>query len=232
MPGRSKRTIAEQLNSAQIAISNSLGDTEIQELVSAYGYTPEKLNEGKTLYEGALVAVNSQTKFTGSQQQATEDLVKAEKIAFDAYQALAKVARAIFSKDKAKLVQLGIDGTMPRNTASFLRAAYTIFDNAGNISEIKTALASYGYTDEKITSERQKIAAYDTANQLQESSKGAAQQSTQDQKHALSLMNDWVSQYIKIAKVALRDKKQLLEKIGVLSRTSKTAAQKSAAKKA
>ncbi len=54
--------------------------------------------------------------------------------------------------------------------------------------------------------------------------KGAAQQATQDQDAALAAMSEWVAQYLKIAKVALRGKKQLLEKIGVTARTSKTAA--------
>jgi hypothetical protein len=49
---------------------------------------------------------------------------------------------------------------------------------------------------------------------------------------ALAAMSEWVAQYLKIAKVALRGKKQLLEKIGVAARTTKTAAQKAAPKKA
>ena len=62
--------------------------------------------------------------------------------------------------------------------------------------------------------------------------KGTAQQATQDQDAALAAMNEWVAQYVKIAKVALRGKKQLLEKIGVTARTTKTAAQKAALAKA
>ena len=57
-------------------------------------------------------------------------------------------------------------------------------------------------------------------------------QATQDQDAALVMMNDWVAQYLKIAKVALRGKKQLLEKIGVAARTTKTKAQRAAPKKA
>jgi len=34
-------------------------------------------------------------------------------------------------------------------------------------------------------------------------------------------MNEWAAQYIKIARVALRNKKQLLEKLGVAIRTRK-----------
>ena len=120
---------------------------------------------------------------------------------------------------------------MPRPTASFISAAYAVFDNALVIQEINTALAAFGYSEEKIASERQKISNYDSANQVQESLKGAAQQATRDQDTAVKALNAWLAQYIKIAKVALRNKKQLLEKIGVTARTTKTAAQKNAFKK-
>ena len=93
-------------------------------------------------------------------------------------------------------------------------------------------LADFGYDADRLAAERAKIEAFDTANQAQEMAKGAAQQATQDQDAALAKMNEWVAQYLKIAKVALRGKKQLLEKIGVTARTSKTAAQKAAPKKA
>ncbi len=231
MPTRSKSSISEQLNAAQVAVTNTLADAEIQGLVTQFGYPPEKLTEGKALYDAALSAVNAGIAAAGSQFQATSTLRTAEIAARDAYQSLAKVARAVFINDSARLAQLGLSGTMPRSTAGFLSAAYAIFDNANNVPEIKSALESFGYTEEKLGQERLKINAYDSANQLQEASKGAAQQATRDQDTAIKAMNAWLAQYIKIAKVALRDKKQLLEKIGVTARTTKTAAQRNASKK-
>ena len=228
MPTKPKQTIASQLNSAQLAISNSLSDTEIQGLVAGFGYPVEKLKAGKTLYDCALAAVNAEKSAAGTQQEATRTLTTAESAAHDAYQALAKVARAVFAKDKAQLNALGLSGTTPKDTAGFLASAYTLFDNAQTLSP----LADYGYDSAKLQSERLKIAAYDTANQAQESAKGAAQQSTRDQDSALQALNEWTAQYLKIAKVALRAKPQLLEKLGVVARTSKTAAQRAAPKKA
>ena len=155
-------------------------------------------------------------------------LAQAAKSARDAYQSLAKVARAVFRRDKAQLNALGLNGNMPKDTAGFLASAYALFDNAQSLS----ALADYGYDSVKLQSERIKIAAYDTANQQQEAAKGAAQQSTREQDSALQALNAWKAQYLKIAKVALSGKPQLLEKLGVLARTSKTAAQRAAPKKA
>ncbi len=55
---------------------------------------------------------------------------------------------------------------------------------------------------------------------------------TRDQKSAIKVLNDWTPQYRAIAKVALHGKKELLEKLGLLTRSTKTPAQRNAPKKA
>jgi len=62
-------------------------------------------------------------------------------------------------------------GKEPRDTAGFLQAAYTLFDNAASSG----LLAKFGYEADRITAERAMIAAFDQANQTQEAAKGAAQ---------------------------------------------------------
>ncbi|MBI5563982.1 MAG: hypothetical protein HY870_03730 [Chloroflexi bacterium] len=225
MSTRPMKSAAQQLNAAQLAIANSLADPEIKAAVAQFGFTTAKLNKGKALYDAALAAVNAQKSGKGTQKDTTAQLKAALTDARDAYQALAKVARAALSKEEQAMLGLGKE---PRGTAAFIAAGYTLFDNAGEIA----ALAEYGYDAERLAAERAKIEAYDQANQAQEMAKGSAQQATQDQDAALAAMSEWVAQYLKIARVALRGKKQLLEKIGVLARTSKTAAQKAAPKKA
>jgi len=215
-------TTAQQLNTAQLAIANSLADPEIKAAVAQFGYTTAKLNAGKKLYDVALAAVNAQKSGRGSQKTATADLKAAEKAARDAYQAAAQVARATLDKDG--LATLGLTGKEPRNTAGFIQAGYTLFDNAADSG----LLSDFGYDETRLAEERAKIEAFDQANQAQEMAKGAAQQATQDQDAALTKMNEWVAQYVKIAKVALRGKKQSLEKIGVTARTTKTTAQRAA----
>jgi hypothetical protein len=80
-----------------------------------------------------------------------------------------------------------------------------------------------------LQSERALIAAYEAANRSQEQAKGAAQQATRDQDAALKELDLWYRQYIKIARVALQDKKELLEKLGIRILSGKTAAQRAAA---
>jgi len=228
MPTKSPSSIAERLNAAQMAVANSLAEAEIQSLVAGYGYPAGKLNEGKTLYEAALTAVNAQKSAAGAQQQATQELNQAEKSARDAYQSLAKVARAVFKEEAPRLTTLGLTGTVPLSTAGFLAAAAVLFDNAAGAP----SLADYGYDAARLAAERAKIAAFAAADQRQEAAKGAAQQAGREQVAALASLDAWRAQYLKIARVALREKPQLLEKIGVAARTSKTSAQRNPKKKA
>ena len=137
MTSKPKQTIAGQLNAGQLAISNSLSDPEIQSLVAQFGYPVDKLNEGKALYAAALAAVNAEKADAGAQQESSRVLAQAEKSARDAYQSLAKVARAVFAKDKAQLSALGLTGSMPLDTAGFLAAAYTLFDNARTLPKAR-----------------------------------------------------------------------------------------------
>ena len=205
-----KTTIAEQLNAAQLAVSNSLADDEIKTLVAAYGYSAEKLAEGQALFDAAQATVSAQEQAAGAQQAATEALKAAKSAAFDAYQSLSKVARAV--APKSALTGLGLAGPMPRGTASFLNAANILFTNA---STTLPELAQYGYSGIQIAAGHAKITAFAQADQAQEAAKGAAQQATRDQDAALAALKKWVAQYLKIARVALRAKPELLEKLGV-----------------
>jgi hypothetical protein len=215
------------LNAANLSVSNSLAEDGISSLVAGYGYPSARLAEGGDVYEAALAAVNKQTAADGAQQSATLERREAEAAARDAYKSLAKVARAVFSKDKARLAALGLSGLEPKASAEFIAAASALFENAAAAPD----LPDYGYDIARLEADRARLAAFILADQKQQAAMGAAQQATQERDAALARMDAWHAQYIKIARVALRNQPQLLEKLGVPARTSKTAAQKAAGRR-
>jgi len=232
MPAQAKTTIAGQLNAARVAINNTLADSEIHAMVAIYGYTNTKVLEGQQLYNAAIAAVNAQNAAAGTQRQATAQAAAAEQQARATYQALAQVARAVFARDAAKRTALGLVGNTPQSTTAFMAAARTLFDNAIAMPAIQQELINYGYSAARIAQERTVIAALEQAHQAQVAAIGAAQQATREQHAALIALNQWVAQYLKIAKIALRSKPELIEKIGGVARSARTAAQRNAPKKA
>jgi hypothetical protein len=227
-----RTSIARQLSAASLAINNTLGDAEILGLVAAFGYNTTRMSEGQRIYLAAASAVNGQTVAAGAQRQATLNLRSAEQRARASYQALAQLSRAVFMRNPATLAMLGLVGTTPSASPEFLRAANTLFDTAMRIREISATLASYGYDDAKLRREHEVIVAFSRACEAQVAAIGAAQQATRDRKAALKAQADWLAQYLKIARIALRDKPQLYEKLGGVARSARTAAQRQATSKA
>lgn len=226
-----KNTIADKLTRSELSINNTLNDAEIQESVGRLGYTAEKMLEGKRLYDAAVGIVNTHAQKIGTHTQARSDFENGLEQAFDIYQSLAKVCLAIFAHQKSSLAFLGIQNRMPRRGAAFFPAANRFFENAQS-PEIQLELAKYGYDIPKLQQELEKIAAVDRAYQKQNQTRGAKQQSRSDQSDVITKLEDWMKQYHKIAKVALKDKPELLEKLGIRVLSSRTAAQKAAGAKA
>lgn len=220
-------SVLGRLNAAQLVIANSLDEAEIQSIMTGYGYPPEALQEALSQYDAAAAAVQQQELARSAQETATHEAVLAERSARDAYQALAKVARAVLQQDKHLLSGLGLTGREPATASVFVEAAKALFANAA----VTAGIADHGFDAARLKAEGAKILAFDKAKRKQEAAKGIAQQATEKRDAVLEQLDAWRAQYVKIARVALRADKQLLERLGVPARTSKTAAQVAASKK-
>ena len=216
---------ADLLSRAAQAIDNSLSDAGIRDVVATYGYNEAKLREGRALVDAALAASSAQLAANGEQQRATAALNQAEQTTRAAYQALSKLARA--SCDKPSLAVLGLTGSAPSTPGGLAKAAFNLFDNAPQVP----ALAGFGYDAKRLAAGRATADALQAADTAQGAAKGAAQQAALRQKAAFKALESWLALYIKVAKVALAADAQQLEKLGVIARTSKTAAQRAASKK-
>jgi hypothetical protein len=138
------------------------------------------------------------------------------------------VARAIFQDQPAHLAALGLDKAMPRGMDAFALSAHTLF-NAGEYTDpIRDALEENGYDSTKLSPEGAKIAAFKDAREAQSTCIGNAQNAKSEQRNALKALRVWSMAFRKIARVALKDKPELLEVLGILHRSVKTKAQRSA----
>ncbi len=71
---KSKKSIDDRLLAAQVAIDNMLTDEEIKSYLARYGYTTERMNEGKRLYDTAQQLQQRQKAEYGDQFAATSAL--------------------------------------------------------------------------------------------------------------------------------------------------------------
>lgn len=219
------------LNEAQQAINNTLWNSEIQSLVAVYGYTAARMEEVKHLHSAATDAVNAHSAAVRAGREATEQTHAAEQAARASYQALAQISRALFNQNSPQRTALGLLGNTPRSTNKFLAAAKTLFDNALNVVEIAAVLSEYGYPPERVEAERSRIDAFVQATQAQAAAISATRVTSHEQHVALNALDRWLAQYRAIAKIALKSKPRLIEKLNPAARAARIAAQRAAAKK-
>lgn len=208
-------SINSLLNSAQVAIDNALNNSEIQTYLSEYNYTPERIQAGKTLYETALAAQQKQQAEYGEQLSATETVNQAWSKAQKSYMRLIKLARVIFKNNPGIATQLGLNGQRKRSLSGWLLQAQQFYTNALNSAEVLNGFAEYGITEDKLKAAQTETLAVEAANAAQEQEKGEAQDATQQRDQAIDLLDDWLSDFIAIARIALEDRPQLLEVLGI-----------------
>jgi hypothetical protein len=213
----SVKSIATRVYRAELAITGIESDPAILASLEPMGYSAARRTEGKNLLAAALSILTLVEQARANQKALTVKVQDTQKVARGAYGDLARVGRAIFKSDPAALGHLGLDkGRVPTGTAAFLRAADQLFANAASAPQaVKDRLAEFGYTARKLNDEKAKIDALHAANQLQEQAKGTAQNLTPQQQATLKNLDEYVMQLRKIARVALKQKPQLLEKLGV-----------------
>lgn len=209
-------TIDEFLARARVAIDNAQANAEIQGSLTAFGYTPEKMLEGRGLYDRAQAATQQQITEYGEQIGATAALNEAMQQAKKTYNPLAQVARVAFKKEPGIATQLAIAGARKRTLSGWLEQAKVFYDNALSNADIGSKLGEFGITQEKLQGGKAEVEAIEGLNAAQEEEKGEAQQATYTRDVAIDVLSDWLEDFLDIAEVALSDRPQLLEALGVV----------------
>jgi hypothetical protein len=213
------QSIDEFFTEAQVAIANAQANAEIQESLAAFGYTSEVIQEGKALYDRARTAQQQKQAEYGDQIAATDALNKAWERAKTTYTPLTQVARVAFKNDAGTIAQLALNGRRKKSLSGWLEQANLFYNNALANPDILNGLAKFGITAEKLQAGKAEVEALEGLNAAQEQEKGEAQQATKTRDEAIDVLDDWLDDFLAIAEVALADKPQLLEALGVRVRS-------------
>jgi hypothetical protein len=201
---------------AQVAISNAISDTEVKPLLAVYGYDDTRLNEGKTLLDTANQLQQTQQKEYGDQFEATEALNQVREQADSEYMRSIKIGRVALKSHHALVQKLDINGTRKKSLSGWLAQAKQFYLNALTDATVIEKMTAFGITLEKLETGKTLIEETETANAAREKEKGEAQQATLERDKATDELDEWMSDFISIARIALEEKPQLLEKLGIV----------------
>jgi len=203
------------LNTCRIRIDNSLDSPEIMEAVAKFNYDKAALQYGKSLLEKATALYHQKIREDNEQVTAGDEYDEIFAQAHGHYVDLVEVARIEFKNDPDTYRRLGLFGKRTRVFADWLPQVRHFYQEAQD-PQILKALGRWNIDkkrlEEGLALVDKTVAAHDTHIREQ----GEAQQITPERDAAIDVLYDWTDDYQTIAAIALKDKPQLLEKIGIL----------------
>jgi hypothetical protein len=210
------QSIEQRLLEANIALENASTGAEIQTYMAEYGYNAEKISEGKSLYNTAQDLHNKQKAEYGDQYTATDARDKKLEEAEADYIDFVKIARISLRGDRGSYLKLNLDGIRKKSFSGRLSQAKIFYVNALADAGILAKLSKFSVTKEKLEAGKKLIDETEAANAMQKKESGEAQQATLDRDEEMDKLDEWMGDFKVIARIALKDKPQLLEKLGIV----------------
>lgn len=210
-----KTRISKFMLSTRVMIENSLSDPMIKKALEGYGFFEEKLLAGKKLYDEIVDLGSLQKKKYGERIVATAELNNAWKIAKQQYMRTLTIARVAFEENVKADKAIFLYGLRKRTLSEWLEQAQVFYANILNDSELMNILSEYGYSPEELRWESALIEQVVAKSLQQKKLMGESQEVTKIRDKKIEELVKWVSDLKTVAKVALAEDLQQLEKLGI-----------------
>ena len=129
-----------------------------------------------------------------------------------------KKAKVNFRKDLETMKKLLIDGSMPRAYVSWLELIKKFYTEMLADTALQTKIARLKVTADDLTAANALLSEMETARSKYLIEKGESQDATNIKDSAFAELDDWMSEFYAVARIALEDNIQLLEALGVIVR--------------
>ncbi len=210
-------TTDERLTMATTAVENGRNNPEIQDLLSAVGYRPDRMTEASEAITSVKALIAKQKREYGEKYAATDALEKIRDKANNSYIRSLKIARILIT-DPAASASLQLHGERKKSISGWLQQASLFYANLFSNPDWLITLASAGITTIHLEAQQAQVVEVEKALQKQKKETGEAQAATAERDDAVDELFDWMHDYYSFAHIALEDHPQWLEKLGILDR--------------
>lgn len=206
---------------AKAYLENAGDDAYIKEQVLSIGYDENRLNEGRAVQQAAWESREKQLVAMNKARALHTLLEETFKTNYGSFVADSRLLRSTFIRDVPVKEKLGLFGKRKRHVASYIEAARTFYDTLLAEKEILDQLVQLNFNPETI---QVKLASIDEVEKAYGGYKDAekeAQAATEQCDKEFKKLQDWIRVFQDACRIVLKERPQLLEKVGILVRSSK-----------
>lgn len=218
MASRTKLTDSSALEMYRIALDNAINQPIIASEMSELGYDSEEIAKGKIIWSLTRKAFDANKIEDDETNEVYANFDNKRTLLDDIFTMHRKKAKVVFRNDALTADKLGISKGNARTYLKWVESVKNFYSVAIANAEIQAKLSRLKITPEDLTASNNLIAEMETARSLYLQEKGESQEATQIKDEAIYQIDDWMSEFFAVAKIALEDKPQLLEALGKIVR--------------
>ena len=219
MPLKKNQTEAEALEQYRVSFENVEKQPEIATIMAEFGYDETLLTEGKTLLTKTRAAFDFNKKEDDETSEAYKNFTTLKENLATTYTLHRKKAKVIFRKESTTLNKLSLSGSLPTAYIKWLETVKKFYAVASADSDIQSKLVRLKITTEELNGTIEQISNLELARAEYLREKGESQDATKQKDKAFGEIDDWMSEFYAVAKIALEDNPQLLESLGKFVRS-------------
>lgn len=209
-------TEAQTLEQYRVAFENTASQPQISTTMAEFGYDSATMQLGKALYDETRLAYDSNKTETDESIAAHAVFDSKRKELEDVYSSHRKKAKVVFRNDNVTADKLAITGTLAQAYIKWLETVKKFYATAIADSDIQAKLSRLKITIEDLTAASALIPEVEATRAAYLKEKGESQDATTIKDAAFAKLDEWMSEFYAVARIAMEDNPQLLEALGLV----------------
>jgi hypothetical protein len=214
MATKRKLTEVEALEQYRVALQNVEAQSSIANIMAEFGYDETLITEGKAILTKTREAFDFNRKEDDETSESYQNFINLKEELTKTYILHRKKGKIIFRKDATTLNKLSLSGSLPLAYIKWLETVKKFYTVAVSDTEIQSKLNRLKLTTEELNGTILLISNLELARSEYLREKGESQDSTKLKDQAFGEIDEWMSEFYAVAKIALEDNPQLLESLG------------------
>lgn len=216
-----KRTLseAETLEQYRVALDNAENQSEIASVLTEFGYDSTMIAQGKALLTQTRQAYDANKTEDDETSAAYNSFTTLKEQLENTYSLHRKKAKVVFRNDSLTMDKLAVSGSLPKAYISWLETAKKFYSVASSDTNIQSKLARLQISADDLIATATLITNLEKARAEYLKEKGESQDSTKLKDAAFAKIDDWMSEFYAVSRIALEDNLQLLESLGKVIRS-------------
>jgi hypothetical protein len=214
MSKNQKSSEAKTLEQYRVTFENTESQPQIASTMAEYGYDSTKVAEGKALYETTRLSIDSNKTETDEEAAAYAVFASKEDQLAKIYTEHRKKAKVVFRNDPVTADKLEVSGSLPVPYVKWLETVRKFYTTSIADQDIQIKLSRLKITLDDLNAAKVLIPEVETARAAYLKEKGESQDATTIKDAAFAKLDDWMSEFYAVAKIAMEDNPQLLEALG------------------